>query len=183
MQLFAKSRLLAGAPVANGSSFGTLYHGTAKPFKTFSQDKSYAASQYGVGAYLTEDKTGYARFFARVACSNHDETMFEDGYVLTVKVKSEAKILDLRKSDADKKAKTMWKQAVTDYHLGPKLREYVMSLGYDGIAYTEPFFPEGNVVKPNALTVVVYNTPLAVIEKAESFTNIKRPTFEEYGYK
>jgi len=169
----------AGAvPVANGASFGDLLHGSAEQFDAFKIDGAPRGVGYdhqGRGVYLTSDP-GYAAFFARAASGRaaNRKGLTEaqanafadgDGAQMNVKLAPEAKILDMRQGQVDQEVKRLFDTSVGDKALAAELRQRVMDLGYDGLAFTEPNAPEGWNVNPNATTVVVYRPELAQIQR------------------
>lgn len=162
---------------ANGEEFGQLYHGTAVAFDAFSLDRAGKGNRYdhqGKAAYLTSDRDGYARFFA-AQVGGLQEPM-TDGVILSVKLDPKARILDLRAKDADAEVLALFKDSAGNRAQGEALREKVLELGYDGIAFTEPNFPEGWKVDTEATTVALYNPELAKVEpqQGEAPTQLAR---------
>lgn len=157
-------------PVSNGAAFGQLHHGTARAFTKFNppvgRRRGGGYDHQGPGFYLTSDP-GFGKFFARTAASLTDDDEFGDGEVMDVKLKPEAKILDLRSPNADTLALLLLKNSTDSKEQGLALRARVLALGYDGVAFTEPNFPEGWKVDPQATTVVMYEPSLVAIPGAE----------------
>lgn len=163
----------------NGASFGQLYHGAATGFESFDLGRAGQGNRYdhqGKAAYLTSDRDGYARFFA-AQIGGLQEPM-TDGVILSVKLDPTARILDLRAKDADPEVLALFKDSAGNRAQGEALREKVLALGYDGIAFTEPNFPEGWKVDTEATTVALYNPDAAVIEpqQDEAVTQLSRGT-------
>lgn len=163
----------------NGASFGQLYHGTAVAFEAFNLDRAGQGNRYdhqGQAAYLTSDRDGYARFFAAQVGGLQDTAT--DGVILSVKLDPKARILDLRAKDADPEVLALFKDSAGNRAQGEALREKVLALGYDGIAFTEPNFPEGWKVDTEATTVALYNPELAKVEpqQDEAPTRLSRGT-------
>jgi predicted RNA methylase/superfamily II DNA or RNA helicase len=169
----------AKKPAANGAGFGTLYHGTPKPFDAFrdptgSADRGAGYNHQGPAVYLTDDPHGYARFFAReggakLAYQLQREGKKDEaaqafsgwGHVLSVKLADDARILELDKAPAE--VKDLFERSVGHPEVGQKLREVVLALGYAGLAFTEPNHPEGWPTKAGARTVAVYRQDKAII--------------------
>lgn len=175
-----ESEKLLRDPRANGESFGRLYHGTPLPFDKFRApgskvDRGAGYDHQGPGVYLTSDPHGYGRFFAResgaklalrLAVDGKKEESRKisdgDGHVLHVKLAPGAKILHME--DAPAAVKSLFDHSVGRNDIGEELRDTVRKLGYDGIAFTEPNYPEGWQTKKGARTVVVYNHDKTVID-------------------
>ncbi|WPG35296.1 PLxRFG domain-containing protein [Variovorax sp. EBFNA2] len=176
-------------PVENGESFGELYHGTPLPFERFDADRlgkmGSGEDHQGRAVYLTSDRTGYARFFARNAVAkraNKDTSLSEeqrealydsDGVVLRVRLSPEARIYDMRAGGQPAELQRLFGAANSDKAAGEEFRKRLMDMGYDGVAFNEPVAPEGWQTAPNATTVAVYRTELAQIQGSEAPT---RPT-------
>ncbi len=172
------------APEANGSSFGELYHGTPLPFDQFDASRlgkmGSGEDHQGRAIYLTSDRTGYGRFFARNATmkrSNQDKSLTQeqrdaladsDGVVLNVRLSPDAKILDIRGSGVDAETKRLFDASKTSKAEGEKLRAHVQAMGYDGIAFGEPTMVDGWEHDPKATTVAVYNPEAARITGNEA---------------
>lgn len=167
---------LTKKPKANGAEFGTLYHGSPVAFDAFNDPEAQRGTgsgydHQGAAVYLTDDPNGYARYFAGNSASLRVKLIREgkdeeaaalrnsDGHVMSVKLADDARILRLEKAPAN--IKTLFNQAGTpgsgQREAGAKLREAVTGLGYDGLAFEEPNFPEGWELKHDAHTVAVYN--------------------------
>lgn len=164
------------------------YHGTALPFDSF-QAGARKGSRYdhqGAGAYLTTDRRGFARFFARQAADNllnsanpptgEDERILEGGgVILGVKIASDANVLDATKADTDPALLAM----INDVQNGSKTREFVLAAGFDGIAFVEPNFPDGWPVAAGAVTIVMYDTSKAGITGYEEASKVQAVTMDE----
>ncbi|HEY6612774.1 MAG TPA: PLxRFG domain-containing protein [Pseudomonas sp.] len=168
-------------PEPNGAEFGELFHGTARPFESFDSARlgknggGYA--HQGIGAYLTDDRDGYARFFADKAAVKvsqadkslspeaSDELFHSGGAVIPVKLSGDARMLDLRNPGADAQVRELFERSVGDKSVGAQLRQRVLELGYDGLVFTEPNAIEGWNLKPDAITAVVYNEAKAQVVK------------------
>lgn len=162
-----------GAPVEDEPALfhaAELYHGTALPFETFAEGVRRGAGydHQGAGWYLTNDRQGLARFFASMAAvklsgrpgftPEEEQLLEEDGVILRVSIAG-AKVLDLTRPDADPELLAI----VSDIVNGKALRERVMALGLDGVAFVEPNPPEGVVVLSGAVTVVMYHPEKAQV--------------------
>lgn len=179
----------ASRPVHNGESFGELYHGTPLPFERFDADRlgkmGSGEDHQGRAVYLTSDRTGYARFFARNAVAkraNEDTSLSEeqrealydsDGVVLRVRLSPAARIYDMRVGVHPAEMQRLFDAANSDKAAGEEFRKRLMDMGYDGVAFNEPVAPEGWQTDPNATTVAVYRPELAQVQGSEAPT---RPT-------
>lgn len=159
-----------------------LYHGTALPFTSYTGGtrKGSGYDHQGKGFYLTNDKRGYAHFFALQAAdkilNGPNEPEGEEarileggGVILDVSLASDARIIDLTRPQASPELLAMVKN-ITE---GAALRERVLAEGYDGVAFIEPNAPEGVQVEGGAVTVVVYNTDKASIAGFEEAANVQ----------
>lgn len=169
----------APAPRANGAEFGAFFHGTARPFESFDPERTGKLGggydHQGKAVYLTDDRKGLARFFAETAAfkvSLHDTSLSEEqadalsesgGVVLRVQLAPEAKILDLRVPWADREVVTLFEKSVGNREVGESLRQRVLDLGYDGIAFPEQNAPEGWEIKEDPMTIALYNESMANI--------------------
>lgn len=167
--------LAAPGPAANGSKFGTLFHGSAKPFEKYDMSRSGKGGGYrhqGDAVYLTSDQKGYARYFAGTSASKEsfrgsyggtmsrkeaDEMERSEGAVMPATLDPSAKILDMRSGDVPDDVKKLFDTSVGDPEIAKRLSKRVRELGYDGIAFVEPNAPEGWKLEHNATTVAVYN--------------------------
>ncbi|WP_313416918.1 LPD3 domain-containing protein [Pseudomonas oryzihabitans] len=161
-----------------------LYHGTALPFDAFSTGERRGAGfdHQGAGVYLTTDRQGFARFFAGIAAAKiagkagntpEQEELLEDGVILRVSIAG-ARVLDLTQPDASPELRAM----VSDIVNGSALRERVLSMGFDGVAFIEPNTPEGVTFEPGAVTVVMYHPDKAKVlgyEPAATVTPLALP--------
>lgn len=166
------------APPANGDRFAGLFHGTALPMEEFEIGRRGGAGYHhqGPAIYLTDDRAGLARFFAGAATVNvgrRDTTLTEDqkdaildsgGVVLNVDVSPDARILDMRADGVPTEVQSLFDRAVGDREVGEQLRDKVLELGYDGIAFSEPNRPEGWDTKPDAVTLAIYRPEKALIK-------------------
>lgn len=176
-----ESDKLLRRPRANGTEFGTLYHGTPLPFDEFRDptagrtDRGAGYDHQGPGVYLTTDPHGYGRFFARESGAKLALRLLVDGkkeeaakvgdgngHVLHVKLKPDARILHLE--DAPAHVRSLFDNSVGNPKVAAELREAVTGLGYDGLAFEEPNSPEGWHTKSGAKTVVAYNHKATQIE-------------------
>lgn len=162
-----------------------LYHGTALPFDTFVEGQRRGAGfdHQGAGWYLTNDRKGLARYFASMAAvklsgrpgfTPEEEDLLEEGVILRVSIAG-ARVLDLTRADADPELVAM----VSDIVNGNALRERVLALGFDGVAFVEPNPPEGVVVLPGVVTVVMYHPEKGKVlgyEAAESVPALPFPS-------
>lgn len=173
-------------PVQNGKSFGELYHGTPLPFERFDADRlgqmGSGEDHQGRAVYLTSDRTGYARFFARNAVAkraNKDASLSEeqrealydsDGVILRVRLSPKARIYDMRAGEQPADLQRLFEAANSEKAAGEEFRRRLMDMGYDGVAFNEPVAPEGWQTDPNATTVAVYRTELAQVQGSEAPT-------------
>ncbi len=169
----------ASRPPPNGGKFGTIYHGTARPFDSFAPEKmgkmGGGYNHQGLAVYLTDDPHGMGRFFARAAAGKvaakdkslsaeeSDRMADSDGVVMRVKLSPDARILDMRDGDAPADVRALFDKSVGDKDAYTKLREAVIAHGYDGLAFHEPNRPEGWETKADATTVVVYDAGKAKV--------------------
>lgn len=166
-------------PEPNGEKFGELFHGTARPFEAFDANRigrnGGGYSHQGKGIYLTDDGTGYAKFFADQAAfkvAQKDKSLTTEqaealeasgGVVLNVGLDPDARMLDLREPGADPQIIDLFNRSVGDREVGDELRQRTLDLGYDGLVFNEPNAPDGWDVKGGALTAVIYNEAKAKI--------------------
>lgn len=164
-------------PAENGDQFGEMFHGTAMPMESFEVGRGGGAGYHhqGPAVYLTDDRTGLARFFAGAAAvkaGRRDKTLTEaqqdaiadsGGVVMNVKVSPDARILDMRAGKVPPEVQSLFDRSVGDRAVGEQLRDKVMELGYDGIAFLEPNRPEGWETKPDAVTLAIYRPEKALI--------------------
>lgn len=162
-------------PAANGSKFGTLFHGSAKPFEKYDMSRSGKGGGYrhqGDAVYLTSDQKGYARYFAGTSASKEsfrgsyggtmskkeaDEMDRSEGAVMPATLDPSAKILDMRSGKVPDDVRKLFDTSVGDPEIAKRLSKRVRDLGYDGIAFIEPNAPEGWELQHDATTVAVYN--------------------------
>ena len=184
----------APKPEPNGSKFSGFVHGTAVPFDRFDAGRFGKSgggyNHQGKGVYLTDDRHGYARFFANAAASAYsfrrtdvpqaerDEVENHGGSILDVHIKPEAKILDARKDKIPPEIQALLSKDVAAGE-GHKLQEAVVAAGYDGIAFHEPNYPEGWELKKDATTVVVYNPDVLSIKGHMHGEAARKPGFSE----
>lgn len=169
-----------------------LYHGTGLPFTQYAEGhrKGGNFDHQGAGFYLTTDQRGYARYFAGASAikllakveegsGTEEERILEDGgVVLDVSLSAAARVIDLTGPDAPADLLAL----VTNITNGNELRQRVVDAGYDGVAFVEPNSPEGWVLQPGAITVVLYNPAVADIggyEEAAKLKKLRWPDGEE----
>jgi hypothetical protein len=176
-----KAAMEAEKPKPNGDTFPGFFHGTAVPMEAFEVGRGGGAGYHhqGPAVYLTDDRQGLARFFAGAAAikiGRRDKTMTEaqqdaviesGGTVLNVDVAPDARILDMRGDNVPADVKDLFDRSTDDRALGEQLRDRVLALGYDGIAFKEPNRPEGWEVKPDAVTLAIYRPEKALIKGNE----------------
>ncbi|SER35465.1 MULTISPECIES: class I SAM-dependent methyltransferase [Pseudomonas] len=161
-----------------------LYHGTGLPFTQYETGhrKGGNFDHQGAGFYLTTDQRGYARFFAGASAvkmltkieegsGTEEERILEDGgVVLDVSLSAAARVIDLTGPDAPADLLAL----VTNITNGNELRQRVVDAGYDGVAFVEPNSPEGWILQPGAITVVLYNPAVANIGGYEEAAKLKK---------
>lgn len=168
---------------------GMLYHGTAERFDKFDPDRFGSGVGYndqGRGVYLTTDRDGYGKYFAKEAARGKG-----DGVVMGVRLRSGTKLLDLDNDEftpeqgrsllgkmglrddtiasVPKSDLTSPKRLLMDWaRYGRNQRdmsEVVQELGYHGIIHNEQRHPEGVKTQSGARTVVLYDHGRAGIEQ------------------
>ena len=180
-------------PQANGRTFGTLYHGTAREFDNFTLERAGKGAGYrhqGDAVYLTSDKDGYGRFFAQAAAvkaANQDKSLSPEqadslvdsgGVVMSTTLDPNAKILDMREGNVDPQVADLFARSVGDLGVGRQLTKRVRELGYDGIAFIEPNAPDGWELQTDALTAAVYNPAVVRVDGAKAEETEQQPAKE-----